>query len=1010
MCFSAGLFAMAFCAMGSLGSAQTASTQSEEEVEDLSPFVVTTSVDTGYAAEETLAGTRLRTPVRDTPVALSVLTAKLLDDLGATDFRDVLDFVPSTDVYYTDAADPVGNGAAGKDPTTMVVRGFRTNMQTRNFFTSSIAADRYIAQEFTFARGPNALLFGIGNPGGGVHIQTNRAHFNDNGGSISALYDTEGSYRTSLDKNFRLIKDRLAARVDLLWEESQTFQTPSERNKRAAYLTVTGHPFNNNKRTTIVANYERGRRDDVKARPFAPYDNFSTWVANGAPLYDNFVDARPGTVFSSTTPFMRNESFFVNVLSQDYVTPYRTTINQSINGRPYRSFVRSLGPIVNGQAVDTNSMMTDFVSLNPLDLLLKKFGGDQARLSSWLAALGPARAIPEAFANGPLVIPMDTFVSGDGERIVQDWNSTTLLLEQRVGDNFDIQVAGYVEDFKSSDLNVLRGSDYGIQYDPNLYLPNGAPNPYAGVPYVQNSLFALHNLNDALSYEQRMTTQYKLDLNDHKVAGFGLGRYMFSTLFNFYRNSVEFAQRRPHVTSIAGVPTSPNVQVAANRLHDRYYFVPGQPLYVHDPLLPLGAGAAYEADWIDAVATRTRTAVDSYAASLQGYLFNDRVVVLGGIRRDMVKTWSTVQQTYTPATASGTNYPGEVDLAATYKAIAPQTDTTVDNTSLGVVYHVTKPFSLFYNRATNANPRQVQRDVFYNVVPVQRGEGTDYGVKFKLFDGKLQGSYTRYQTTQTNNTGTGIVGPANFDDNIDLILQLVDPAEYARRSSFGVAWVAAYDTVTEGDEIEFVFAPTRNLTFRVAASRQETKTARKYDDLLEYLSLNLPAWKNYGNNSSNPQASRDAVNTAIQAIEADLPIYRSVNGAPQVGHSGYSTSASASYTFPRDSYLKGVSIGTNISYRGPVVLGYQVDANGTVNLNNQLKSAGPRYVNVHVGYRRKVNRHLDWSIRAQLSNVLDDTDPILRNAIWDYNTRAFVITQNSLTAPPKVTLTSTLRF
>ncbi len=42
------------------------------------PFTVSTAKDTGYAASETLAGTRMRTSLRDVGASLTVLTPEFL--------------------------------------------------------------------------------------------------------------------------------------------------------------------------------------------------------------------------------------------------------------------------------------------------------------------------------------------------------------------------------------------------------------------------------------------------------------------------------------------------------------------------------------------------------------------------------------------------------------------------------------------------------------------------------------------------------------------------------------------------------------------------------------------------------------------------------------------------------------------------------------------------------------------------------------------------------------------
>ncbi|HEY9153512.1 MAG TPA: TonB-dependent receptor plug domain-containing protein, partial [Opitutaceae bacterium] len=65
----------------------------------LSPFVVSASEDAGsYSATSTLAGTRVRTDLRDTASAISVVTQQFLQDTGATNAADLLVYTPSTEV------------------------------------------------------------------------------------------------------------------------------------------------------------------------------------------------------------------------------------------------------------------------------------------------------------------------------------------------------------------------------------------------------------------------------------------------------------------------------------------------------------------------------------------------------------------------------------------------------------------------------------------------------------------------------------------------------------------------------------------------------------------------------------------------------------------------------------------------------------------------------------------------------------------------------------------------
>src|SRR5262249_54084264 len=60
------------------------------EVVEISPFAVNTSRDIGYPAENTLAGSRLNSPLRDTAGSVSVFTREFLDDLAISDVRELV--------------------------------------------------------------------------------------------------------------------------------------------------------------------------------------------------------------------------------------------------------------------------------------------------------------------------------------------------------------------------------------------------------------------------------------------------------------------------------------------------------------------------------------------------------------------------------------------------------------------------------------------------------------------------------------------------------------------------------------------------------------------------------------------------------------------------------------------------------------------------------------------------------------------------------------------------------
>lgn len=82
--------------------AQTASSASpaspkDETVLELSPFVTTAAADRGYAATSSLAGTRIRTDLRDIANSISVVTSDFMKDVNATDSASLLVYTASTE-------------------------------------------------------------------------------------------------------------------------------------------------------------------------------------------------------------------------------------------------------------------------------------------------------------------------------------------------------------------------------------------------------------------------------------------------------------------------------------------------------------------------------------------------------------------------------------------------------------------------------------------------------------------------------------------------------------------------------------------------------------------------------------------------------------------------------------------------------------------------------------------------------------------------------------------------
>ena len=154
----------------------------------LSPFVVKTDKDTGYRATNSISGTRLNTPIKDTPMPIEVVTRQFLDDTGATDLRSALQY--SAGIVLQSQNDLSNSGAnayqgpggvnnpegatANPNAVQVKLRGFVTDNALRDGFIRQNSTDAVNIDRVEVVRGPAALFYGIGNFGGVVNYLVKR--------------------------------------------------------------------------------------------------------------------------------------------------------------------------------------------------------------------------------------------------------------------------------------------------------------------------------------------------------------------------------------------------------------------------------------------------------------------------------------------------------------------------------------------------------------------------------------------------------------------------------------------------------------------------------------------------------------------------------------------------------------------------------------------------------------------------------------------------------------------
>lgn len=899
----------------------------------LNPFVISVGADDGYAPTETLSGTRLKAQVKDIPSAISIISADMLSDLGALNFNDVLDFLPSTARYQSNEGDVDNNGQRTGTPFT--VRGFRSDSLTTNFFTALTPIDSYNTSRLTFTRGPNSILFGVGNPGGGLDIVTNRPDLNKNSHSLSLRIDSFDSYRVAIDSSHVLVPKKLGLRIDLLQEDRRRYITPTKSERGSIFLATTYRPF---PATTVTLNGESTRVRSQIGRSAVNFDQYLPWLAAGSPLkpiYGN-ITATNGLEFNNAN------GYIVVVEGQPVITPMNW--RSSALGTRYR---------VNGALNNRVSFARDSV------------------------------------------VPLNVNLGGGGDTVELDASNASLFVQQAVGRQLFIEVAGKFEHQFLRNFEGMTGTDTTVRVDANSQLPNGQPNPMAGKPYVETSA-AFWVTRPSDNAQGRITASYVVDLNQHRLFNRSLGTLTFGALYNYERlHQLLDNAREVNITPLLTTGTFGRPDNAVNNIHRRTYLVPGNNHYLTSDFGPINAGGIRSSfERVRATPRNNISETKAMVFSSQADLLDNLLVGTFGVRRDKVLQEQGVyvrdaNGVFPPVSGSSGTLATN-DRGRTYSA--------------GVVLNATKVVSLFANQANNFVPSN-QSTVNIDGVPAApiEGEGYDVGLKFTLLGGKLQGSINKFSTTQKNVTDNTLSGQKRAA--INAIWDAIDLNRVPNPQ-----WGEFKSTQTEGYEFQLVGNPTSNLRLMLTGSKNITIIDDRGARLFAYIDRNLPEWRTKAATPVNSTlgATVGALATLItnEAANDKLTL-----GIRQTRSSEWQFSGVARYRFDPTSRWKGFALGNAFTWRDEPVIGYKVRP-GTALFDISQPFFGGKTFNVDawIEYSRVISqKRIRWESQLRVQNVFNTRNVAPWTAVDDGTGGRFV-EQRLLPSALGVSLSSTFRF
>ncbi|MSU50041.1 MAG: TonB-dependent receptor [Opitutus sp.] len=782
------------------------STNSSGEVVTLSPFEVVSDTK-GYYGANTMSGTRFNSKLEDLASSITVMTKEQMSDFGMLDINDVLLYTASgegtgnyTDFTVNRNGDVQEN--VSLNPTgANRIRGIASaNVSLGNFETMGrVPVDPLGIESVEISRGPNASVFGLGNPSGTVNMVPASANLSRDRSQFQGRIDSYEGYRTSFDVNRMLLKGVLAFRASGSFQHDGFIRKPSGVNSTRGNAMLKYQPF---KKTSITGSYSVYRMNGNRPNASPPRDSVSYWIANGRPTWDpvgqvihvngqTIGNGGPGT----TTPITAD----ANV--PDY-------FNRSFTGSG--RFYAYVGP--GGLELLGTSGST--LSTNP--------GSGSGTLRYMSASAGSGIAAGR-FTGQPLF----TTTPSVSSKALYDWTgqnlqamnrvmdrtiTSTVQIDQNIVDTprhrIDAQFAFLREDAQRYQRNLMgelnaNGQSGQLLIDPNERLIDGAPNPYFLRPYM--------GVDQPFTRSQpqkwdtiRAQLGYRLDFTPEKGPLHWLGLHQISGYDEYkYRINRRYSYKDGIAGNHAWIPAGasrvnqgnitngPAAAAGITRGYYRYYlgdnqgnnidYAPAEFSFGNSNFFygnPT-TGFVREPTIISQIATTDSTGAGSNSKTIlktlggvvQSHFLGSRIVTTFGKRNDKqsVKAGSTPQR----LNADGMTFDYDsIDhwAAGDYNSNSGATTQKgavvrpfrnwgpIDELARGrgatrLLGQALNGLSVTSNKSDSFRPQDPRIDLYFRPLPNPSGEGKDWGFALNLFDNRFVLRVNNYETKQIKTRG-----------------------------------------------------------------------------------------------------------------------------------------------------------------------------------------------------------------------------------------------------------------
>jgi hypothetical protein len=795
-----------------------------DDVVSLSPFEVVSDTK-GYYSANTMSGTRFNAKLEDLAAPMTVVTKEQMADFAMLDINDIFLYTAGaegtgtyTDFTVNRNGDVTDNVQANPNQANRMRGLSSANISFNNFEMSGrMPIDPCITNGVEISRGPNANVFGLGQPGGTVNQIALMPNLTRNQVETGFRADSYGGYRTDLDLNEVLLRGKLGFRGTAVFQHDGFIRKPAGVDTERYNATLKFQPF---KKTTITVGGYYFHQYGTRANFVNPRDSVSYWVQSGSPTWDPIdevvhVNGRTlGPFTSDTNPGLPD------ALQRTFTGSNHNYLYIDRNGIGY------LG------APNTFGLSAGVISPTTTNQSVRLFASNAAA-----GASGGRFSAQPLFITTPSVTNQALY---DWTKINlaamnYDWDTdfvSTAQLDQ-VFFNTPTQTLAAQVAFMSEDAQRFRRDHFGVAndngqsgqllVDVNEKMLDGSPNPYLGRIYIGQD--QPRTTYQPLRWDTyRAQLAYKLDLTEekgwlkwlgsHQLSGYDEYKYRVRQQYS-YREAILDAhpwlgpniQSRAVQTAVSGGPAA---APAITRSYLRYYvgdantgrvnYAPGtmQPgvypfvwgTYTLATRTVNGGNATLptpntgvfqqEPSLIGLAATtdntgagnNLKTILKTAGAVIQSHFLDDRIVTTLGRREDKQysKFGSSPQQLYYPEgiafnpdsinhwAGGDYTYNSGVTTQAGLVVRPFQHTAFVQNVqhqgSLGRwLGGALDGLFLTYNKSNSFQPQDPRISLYFQPLPNTTADSKDFGAGLNLFDGQLVLRWNRYRTQVHNFRG-----------------------------------------------------------------------------------------------------------------------------------------------------------------------------------------------------------------------------------------------------------------